>query len=203
MPRHQSDTRDYVISETRTRLLQAAAEAFAAKGYDLANVNHISQAAGFATGTIYNYFPSKRDLMHAFIDEAADLHVGAITSRVRQTPDSVERVRIFFEAGFAYVEENIVRSQAIFNTLYGPDEDFKARIGQAYRPLFDLLSQEVLVSGTASGHFRPLEPGPTAALIMTIYLGTGSQFGPGDSLIFKAGQVADFVLRALQKGDLL
>ena len=202
MPRHQKETRDTIISETRARLLLAAAEAFATKGYDTANVNHISQAAGFATGTIYNYFPSKRDLMHAFIDESADLHVSALTGRVRQTQEPVDRVKIFFEAGFAFVEENPIRSRAIFNTLYGPDEDFKARIGQAYRPLFDLVSQEILAPGTASGHFRPLEPGTTAALIMTIYLGTGSQFGSSNSLIFKANQVADFVLHALQKGEL-
>lgn len=198
MPRHREDTRSDVMGATRTRLLQAAAEAFASKGYDAANVNHISQSAGFATGTIYNYFPSKRDLMHAFIDETARQHVNEIADRVRQAQAPTERMRAFFEAGFAFVEEYPIRSRAIFNTLYGPDEDFKVRVEQAYRLLFDLVGGEILAPGIASGQFQPLEPGPTAALIMTIYLGTGSQFGPQGGLAFKASMVSDFVLQALQ-----
>jgi hypothetical protein len=38
------------LAETRQRLLEAAASEFAREGYTGANINRISQAAGFAKG---------------------------------------------------------------------------------------------------------------------------------------------------------
>ena len=56
MPRPPKNTREQVLNQTRQQLLQAAAEEFAGRGYSGANINRISLAAGFAKGTIYNYF---------------------------------------------------------------------------------------------------------------------------------------------------
>lgn len=67
--------REKVRSESRQRLLQAATVAFAQEGYVGANINRISRAAGFAKGTVYNYFPSKRALMLTLIDTIAEAHI--------------------------------------------------------------------------------------------------------------------------------
>ena len=56
---------------TRGRLLAAAAQEFARAGFDRANVDAISLAAGYAKGTIYNYFSSKEDLFLAVVEEAS------------------------------------------------------------------------------------------------------------------------------------
>lgn len=46
--------------DTRRRLLEAAAEIFAAKGYEGASVADIASAAGFTKGAFYASFPSKK-----------------------------------------------------------------------------------------------------------------------------------------------
>jgi AcrR family transcriptional regulator len=56
---------------TRERLLTAAAQEFARAGFERASVDAISLAAGYAKGTIYNYFPSKEDLFLAVVEEAS------------------------------------------------------------------------------------------------------------------------------------
>jgi AcrR family transcriptional regulator len=56
---------------TRARLLAAAAQEFARAGFERANVDGISLAAGYAKGTIYNYFPSKEELFLAVVEEAS------------------------------------------------------------------------------------------------------------------------------------
>jgi AcrR family transcriptional regulator len=52
---------------TRERLLAAAAEVFAEKGYDRAGVQEIARRAGFTTGAIYGRFRGKADLLLAAI----------------------------------------------------------------------------------------------------------------------------------------
>jgi AcrR family transcriptional regulator len=56
--------------ETRSRLLEAAAREFGRAGFERANVDAISLDAGYAKGTIYNYFSSKEDLFVAVVDAA-------------------------------------------------------------------------------------------------------------------------------------
>ena len=60
-----------VKQTTRVRLLAAAAQEFARAGFERANVDGVSLAAGYAKGTIYNYFPSKNELFLAVVEEAS------------------------------------------------------------------------------------------------------------------------------------
>lgn len=61
-------TRKKQITERRqSQILQAASEVFARKGYAAATVPEIAKLAGIASGTVYLYFPSKRDLFVAVI----------------------------------------------------------------------------------------------------------------------------------------
>ena len=199
-PRYKKTVRDQVMQETRQLLMEAAAEEFAQNGYDKANVNRIAEAAGFAIGTVYNYFPSKRVLMLAFIDDTAQLHVDYVLAQVKSEQDPGQRIEAFFKAGFAFVETYTTQAKAIFNTLNGPDEEFRARLFQGYQPLFQLLSEDVIAPSIAQGDFRRVDPVATAGLLMLIYLGTGSQFSPEGGLWMDYTQVADFVLHSLKSG---
>lgn len=198
MPRHKESDRESIMVETRTLLLQAATEEFAREGFENANINNISRNAGFAKGTIYNYFESKRSLMLALIDEIAANHLHYMQSQVLEESDPARRMERFFLAGFTWVTENLPQGRVLFTTLNGPDAEFKTSMYEAYLPMFQLLSQEILTLGIERGIFREVEPGSTAGLIMTIYLGTGSQVNERGEQWFPPNQVSEFILRALR-----
>jgi AcrR family transcriptional regulator len=198
MPRHKDTNKEKNMSETRILLLQAATEEFAREGYMGANINRISKNAGFAKGTIYNYFESKRALMFALIDDIAARHLEYMVQQVLQEDDPARRLECFFEAGFSWVTDNLPRGRVLFTTLNGPDMEFKTRMYEAYLPMFQLVGQDILAVGIEQGIFRQLEPVSTAGLIMTIYLGTGSQVNERGEQWFPPQQVSDFVLKALQ-----
>jgi AcrR family transcriptional regulator len=56
------------VDHTRDRLINAAAEVFAEKGYDRAGVQEISRRAGLTTGAIYGRFAGKAELLQAAIE---------------------------------------------------------------------------------------------------------------------------------------
>ncbi|NUR92466.1 MAG: TetR/AcrR family transcriptional regulator [Nonomuraea sp.] len=58
-------------AETRERLLRAAVEVFAARGYDGTRVADIAAAAGVSNGALYTHFGSKADLLVAALREHA------------------------------------------------------------------------------------------------------------------------------------
>src|SRR5437763_16777106 len=55
-------------SETKERLLAAAARVFELKGYDGATVSLIAQEAGVTSGAIYAHYGSKAELLAAALD---------------------------------------------------------------------------------------------------------------------------------------
>lgn len=55
-------------AETRAQLLDAAAQVFAAKGYDGASISAITRAAGLSSGAIYAHYASKADLFLAVLE---------------------------------------------------------------------------------------------------------------------------------------
>jgi len=197
MPRPPKNTREQVLNQTRQQLLQAAAEEFAGRGYSGANINRISQAAGFAKGTIYNHFSSKRALMLALIDAIAAAHVDFVLEQVEPEEEPVRRLERFFSAGFDFVEQHPTQARVVINAVYGPDDEFQERIYQTYERLFTLIMQDIVGAGIAQGDFRPIDANLSTALLMTVYLGSCSLLDAGGNIWLQPDQVANFVLQGL------
>lgn len=199
MPRLASTTRDEVLTDNRHKLLQAAATEIANKGFAAANINKISLAAGFAKGTIYNYFPGKRELMLALIDEIGLAHTRFIVNVVKIEADPTPKLARFFRAGFNYVKQYPNQSRIAINVIYGHDTIFKQRIYAAYEPLFELLIADVIKDGMERGEFKPVDADMTASFLMSLYLGSCSQIDLDGNVWFDPDQVAAFVLDGLRK----
>jgi AcrR family transcriptional regulator len=69
-------------AQTRARLLQAAGEVFAERGYDRASLDDVAAAAGLTKGAVYSSFKGKDELFYALmrerIDERLTLAAGAV-----------------------------------------------------------------------------------------------------------------------------
>lgn len=61
---------------TRMRIINSACDLFKDKGFEQATTRDIAQSAGIATGTLFNYFPTKEEivmeLMATGLEQAAD-----------------------------------------------------------------------------------------------------------------------------------
>jgi AcrR family transcriptional regulator len=201
VPRHKDRERDEVMSETRRLLLEAATAEFAREGYNGANINRISRAAGFAKGTIYNYFASKRALMLALIDSIAATHFESIAAPVREEEDVARRLARFFRAGAEWIVDHLAQGQVMLTVLNGPDAEFKMRMAQGYQPMHQLIAGEILVPGMEQGVFRRVDPDGAAGLLMTLYLGIGSTVDERGRARLSPAWIAEFVMDGLRRVD--
>jgi len=64
--------------ETEEKILNAAVEIFAKKGYSAATTSEIARAAQVAEGTIFRYFPKKKELLHGIAIKSIDLFAASI-----------------------------------------------------------------------------------------------------------------------------
>jgi AcrR family transcriptional regulator len=199
MPRHKETERYQIRSETRRLLLDAATAEFAQEGYNGANINRISKAAGFAKGTVYNYFPSKRALMLALIDEIAAAHHQFVAEQVRQEGNPVRRLQRFFGAGLEWITHNLSQGRVMLTMLNGPDAEFKLRMWQGYEPMFQLIIDDILAPGMEQGVFRQEDRVKTAGLLMTLYLGIGSSVDEAGESWLASEWIANLMLDGLRE----
>jgi AcrR family transcriptional regulator len=112
-------------AETRARILDAAAQVFAAHGYVKGTTNRIAEAAGVSVGSVCQYFPNK----DAILVELARAHVregeAIILERFADPdlpPDLGGRVRVFVEAAVANHVDMPRLHEVIFQEAPWPPE---------------------------------------------------------------------------------
>src|SRR5271169_3984024 len=77
---------------SRERILDAATELFAARGYAGAGVDRLAQRSGIAKTAIYYHFGNKEGLLAAVLDRAATQWIEAIQVAARQAGDPLGRL---------------------------------------------------------------------------------------------------------------
>jgi AcrR family transcriptional regulator len=199
MPRYKTSESAKAASLVRQKLLDSAAEAFACQGYNAANINNISQAAGYAKGTVYNYFSSKEALLLALIKDVAEDHIAFIAAAVKEIAPPQERLLRFFRAGFDYVEAHPHPMQVIVHTLYGADGVAKAHLAKVYQPLFAVMMHDILEPGMADGTFRSMDVGRTATFLLTTYLGVSIPQDEEGRIFFDPQMITSLLLHGIEK----
>jgi len=80
-------------TDTRERLIEAAMELFVLQGYAGTGLAQIAQHAGANPGSLYYFFPSKEDLLHATLERRRSLLYDAVLRPVwERIDDPIERV---------------------------------------------------------------------------------------------------------------
>jgi len=79
--------------QTRRRLLQAAEDVFARRGYHDASIVKITEAAGVAQGTFYQYFSSKQQIFDELVDDLNGRVRQTMTDAAHDAPNRIEAER--------------------------------------------------------------------------------------------------------------
>jgi len=89
-----------MIAETRSKLIKAAREAFATKGFAESSMDELTAQAGLTRGALYHHFGDKKGLLQAVvsqIDEEMTERLAAIIERASSTWDG------FIDESIAYI----------------------------------------------------------------------------------------------------
>jgi AcrR family transcriptional regulator len=152
MARITAATREKV----RKQLLETAAEHFAERGLAGAQVDGIAVAAGFAKGTVYNYFASKEALFAEVITEgcraavqryAASRHEGSVR----------ECLRALAAADVAVMSEQESFMKVVVREAMSFDPRTYPLIVEHLAPYLEQV-QQILTRGVAAGDVRDDRP---------------------------------------------
>jgi AcrR family transcriptional regulator len=104
-------------ASARDRLVAAASHLFHDTGIQATGVDSIIEAAGVAKATFYRHFPSKEDLVVAWLRDPSARWLDRLGSQVEASrPEPLEAIPLFFEAVAEWLEAEDYRGCPYLNT---------------------------------------------------------------------------------------
>lgn len=115
-------------AETRARVLQVAGELFYRKGIRATGVDLVAADAGIAPTTLYRLFPSKDDLVGAYVEHADQEFRAMLAEAIAAAgPDPRNQILAIFDHVFRQIDSEQFRGCAMMMTLAEfPDKDLPA-----------------------------------------------------------------------------
>ncbi len=195
-------TRKDVVTEFReAEILTAARQVFARRGFTDASMEEISQVAGLAKGTLYLYYPSKRELYRAALRAGLVALCEALEKSLEAAPSLSARLDAYVGTKVAYFEEHAdffrIYQAEFGNAACGPmDRDFRDSWQRQFR-----LLERAIREGMKGGGARTLAPEEAAHAVFDLTRGVIVRRLLGWTDARKAKKevafVVDFVKKAL------
>src|SRR5262245_49568625 len=165
----------YMRSEARQRqILDCAKRVFAERGFHASSVGDICAAARIGRGTLYQYFPNKKAVFTAILEETLD-RVRALMERQRTRefppPERVTRAEVVDTSArqlrevLAVVFDDEHSLRIVLREAVGLDVDVERILGAIDDALIAIVEAE-LTDARAAGFVRELDPRIAATLIV-------------------------------------
>jgi len=155
--------------ETKTRIIQQAAELFNQQGYAGSSISDIMRVTGLQKGGIYNHFQSKDELALQAFDFAIARVSQHTRAAVRSKHHAIERLEAIIEVFSSFVNNPPIKGGCpLLNTAVESDDAhplLRDRAQQAMNSWRNLISQ-IIEKGITRGEIRSGVDADTAATII-------------------------------------
>ena len=167
----RQERKEETVKRRREQILDAAMEVFSRKGFAMATTAEIAREAGVAEGTIYNYFPSKRELFIAVIKNFV------ITIPLLELIDKLPQGDVTVTLGhimqnrFRLIEsDNVSRMPSLMADVIRDPELKDLWTTQFLQPFLSKM-EGIYDSSITTGKFRRIEPSILVRGIGGMFLG--------------------------------
>jgi AcrR family transcriptional regulator len=138
---------------TRQKVLDAARQLFAERGYEPATIRDIAKGAGMSTGAVFANFQDKAELFEAVL--ASDMVKLAETMKAAAAAGGSTRVRLLsaLDAGYHGSLEQLPLVQAVIARSWFQPVAAEMRTRDAIKPILSVVT-DTLQAGVGEGELR-------------------------------------------------
>jgi AcrR family transcriptional regulator len=157
------DMRSEVAALRRRRFIEATVEVLGEVGADRLTMDMVAVRADAATRTIYNYFPTRQDLLGAVQAELLQAFRDTLQLEIPETGEPAERLRQFVAVLFDMYEQ---QGAALTTLLEFDEPDIRAQVREMRAWRRDRL-EEILRSASGTTLPLPVVQAVAFAFVMT------------------------------------
>lgn len=139
--------------DKRERILQAAIQVFAQKGFYATRVSEIAKAAGVADGTIYLYFENKDAVLISIFEDRMNALLGILERISTSERTSEEKLRRIMELQLGLLEDSRDLAEVVTVNLRQSSTLLKQYAAPLFTRYLELIANVIAV-GQRDGRFR-------------------------------------------------
>ena len=144
--------REQVLESQRGRMLDAIAQAVAAKGYAATTVGDVVGGAGVSRKTFYEHFADKEECFQAAWDAGVDILFGAIATSQQDVAEPIERMRLGVRAYLRTLADEPAFARTFLIEVVAAGPRAEARRGEVHARFAELLeTSHALARGQLDG----------------------------------------------------
>lgn len=186
----------------RQEILNAAEQVFGRKGYHNATIEEIAQEAGFAVGTIYNFFTGKDKLYAEAILRIAENFIETFEQKVADNPEPLAAITALINFRLEHFEQHRGFFRVAFDTVHSR-LDTRRSFPDECRPIYDRYIQslnEIFSRGIETGVFEDRDPLSLTLCLDGIINAFVGHWAGQESFVFtpqQAEQVVSMILKTV------
>jgi len=138
----------------KDRIMETALELFASEGYHSVSISQIAVKAEMSKGLLYNYFPSKEELLNAILVLGLE-KIHDILARIEDELDTPEELLIYIRGGFQTMKKETEFYKLYFGLLFQPG--ISDHIKEKYQDFVDQMNQDISFYFKSKGDPNPEE----------------------------------------------
>jgi AcrR family transcriptional regulator len=156
-----------VRPDAARRLMAAAIESFATRGYHATTTRDIANAAGMSPAALYVHFPSKAAVLSAISRSGHEQALEMIQGVVSTSEDPVKAMRLIVERFVAWHARRHRVARVVQYELQAlPENDYRAVIDLRRRT--EQLVRDMISAGVSSGHFTVTDVRTAARAVLSL-----------------------------------
>jgi AcrR family transcriptional regulator len=187
-----------VRPEAARRLMAAAVESFAARGYHATTTRDIATAAGMSPAALYVHFPSKSAVLYAISRDGHERTLAMVETVVAAGPDPVATMRTFVERFVAWHAKRHVVARVVQHELHALPPDEYELVADLRRRT-ERLVRDVITRGVEQHLFAVPDVRTAARAVLSLGIDVARWYTPTSkpTPAVLGRQYADLVLRML------
>jgi TetR/AcrR family fatty acid metabolism transcriptional regulator len=141
---------------TRQRIIDAAIQLFARKGYHQTSITDLASVASLTKGALYHHFANKDALLYAVLQAAREIWREEVVRDVLKARSALDRLNVLFENHARLIRERemfCLMLSGLVMEMDGVDEGAMVALREIFADL-TLFIQRIIEKGQRAGEIR-------------------------------------------------
>lgn len=127
----------------RARILDAATNVFASRGYRGSSMDDIASESETSKGGLYFHFPNKQTLFMALLDQMSSLLMGRVQRAIEDEPDPLRKIDIALRVVLESFASHRSLTRLFFVEAMGAGREFNEKMFEIHRGFSELISKHL------------------------------------------------------------
>lgn len=156
-----------ILKDMEEKIFTTSLNLFGDHGYKKVNMKMIAKELGIAVGTLYNYYPNKKQLFLSVFENSWSNTVSRVNESLASKSKADDKIDVFFNVFFEEIKTRKGLGKTFFmQSIENTDDEYNNRIAEVEKQIYSCINN--LIIDLEQYHNTTIEPSTRERLASTL-----------------------------------